>query len=94
MPPAGVGADGPETWFSGKKFVLTGTLQEMTRSQAKSLIQAAGGQVVATVSAKTDALVAGEKAGSKLKKATALGVTILTEEEFRAHLETAGFNVS
>jgi len=92
--PAAPGTDGPETWFSGKKIVLTGTLQQMARSQAKSLIEAAGGQVVSAVSARTDALVAGDKAGSKRKKAAELGIDILSEDEFRSHLQAAGFHVT
>lgn len=71
-------SDGP---FSGKTFVLTGTLKSMTREQASQLIQNAGGKVSGTVSGKTDFLVAGEKAGSKLNKAQALGVLALSEED-------------
>lgn len=67
---------------AGKGFVLTGTLQTMTRQHAKALIMQGGGHVHSSVSAKTDFVVVGEKPGSKYKKAKELGVAILTEEEF------------
>lgn len=63
----------------GKTFVITGTLPTMTRDAAKDLIQSAGGKVTSSISAKTDYLVAGEKAGSKLSKAEKLKVAILDE---------------
>ncbi len=66
--------------LAGKSFVITGTLS-LPRNRVKELIQAAGGTVASAVSKKTDYLVAGEEAGSKLKKATELGVTVLTEQE-------------
>lgn len=72
--------------WNGKSFVLTGTLAKFTRSQATALINERGGKVIATVSKKTDFLVAGEEAGSKLEKAKALSVTILSEDEFTALL--------
>ena len=72
-------ADGP---LSGKTFVLTGTLAEMTRDDAKVLIQKRGGKVTGSVSKKTDYVVYGEKAGSKLTKAQSLGVDTLDEAEF------------
>ncbi|MDP2302868.1 MAG: NAD-dependent DNA ligase LigA [Ignavibacteria bacterium] len=65
-----------------KSFVLTGTLNELTREAASEKIVALGGKVTSSVSKKTDYVVAGEAAGSKLKKATGLGVKILSEEEF------------
>lgn len=68
--------------FKGKSFVLTGTLAAYTRDDAASLIKARGGKVVGSVSKNTDYLLAGEAAGSKLAKAEALGIKILTEEEF------------
>lgn len=66
---------------AGKTFVITGTLPTMQRSEAKERILAAGGKVSGSVSKKTDYLVAGEKAGSKLKNATEFGVTILDEAQ-------------
>ena len=75
--------DGP---LSGKIFVLTGTLSEMTRDEAKALIQENGGKVTGSVSKKTDFLVYGDKAGSKLTKAQTLEVATLTESAFRALL--------
>ena len=68
--------------FSGKTFVLTGTLESMTRDEAKKILQNLGGKVTSSVSSKTDFLIAGDKAGSKLEKARNLGVKILTESEF------------
>ncbi len=68
--------------FDGKTFVLTGTLQTYTRKQAQELIEARGGRVSSAVSAKTDYVLAGQAAGSKLKKAEVLGVAVITEEEF------------
>ena len=66
---------------SGKTFVLTGTLPTLKRDQAQALIEAAGGKVSGSVSKKTDYVVAGEAAGSKLEKANALGVVVLNEGE-------------
>jgi DNA ligase (NAD+) len=71
---------------AGKTFVLTGTLPTLKRSDASARIKAAGGKVVGSVSAKTDFVVAGEEAGSKLDKAQALGVTILDEATLLALL--------
>ena len=67
--------------IAGKTFVLTGTLPTLKRDQAAALIEAAGGKVSGSVSKKTDFVVAGEAAGSKLEKAQALGVAVLSEEE-------------
>ena len=74
--PAQAHADGA---LMGKTFVITGTLPTMTRDEAKELIQSAGGKVTGSVSSKTDYLVAGEKAGSKLIKAEKLEIEILDE---------------
>ena len=68
--------------FEGKTFVLTGSLEKYTREEASSLIEKFGGKTSSSVSKKTDYVLAGEEAGSKLTKAQNLGVTILTEEEF------------
>ncbi len=68
--------------FKGKTFVLTGTLPTMKRSEASEIIESFGGKTSSSVSKKTDYVLAGEDAGSKLTKAQTLGITILTEEEF------------
>ena len=68
--------------ISGKTFVLTGTLPTLTRDQAKEMIEARGGKVAGSVSKKTDFVVAGIEAGSKLDKAQQLGVMILDESQF------------
>lgn len=73
-------AEAPKkTTFAGKTFVLTGTLPTMTRDEASALIKAAGGKVSSSVSKKTDFVLAGEEAGSKLAKANELGVTVIDE---------------
>ncbi len=69
--------------FRDKVFVLTGTLNSLTRDEAKELIENAGGKVSSSISKKTDFLLSGEKAGSKFKKAQELGVKIINENEFR-----------
>jgi DNA ligase (NAD+) len=68
--------------FIGKQFVLTGKMESYTRDEARALIEARGGRVNSSVSKKTDFVIAGEDAGSKLDKATDLGVTVLDEEAF------------
>jgi DNA ligase (NAD+) len=67
--------------ITGKIFVLTGTLPTLKRDQASAMIEAAGGKVSGSVSKKTDFVVAGAEAGSKLEKAQSLGITVLSEEE-------------
>jgi DNA ligase (NAD+) len=74
-----VGVAASEQHLTGLTFVLTGTLPTLSRSEAKERIEACGGKVTGSVSKKTDYLVAGEEAGSKLTKATTLGITILDE---------------
>ncbi len=68
--------------FEGKTFVLTGTLEKFTRKEASDLIEKHGGKTSGSVSKKTDYVLAGEDAGSKLTKAQSLGVEIITEEQF------------
>lgn len=72
--------------FAGKQFVLTGTLTSFTRDEARALIEARGGRVNSSVSKKTDYVVAGEAAGSKLDKAQSLGVSVIDEEAFKEML--------
>lgn len=73
--------------LSGKAFVLTGTLPNLTREEAKTLIEQAGGKVVGSVSRKTDYLVVGDKAGSKLDKARSLGIPELDEAQLQELIE-------
>jgi DNA ligase (NAD+) len=82
-PPAAVSSQG----FSGKTFVLTGTLPNMSRDKATELIESRGGKVVGSVSKQTDYVVAGAEAGSKLEKAHALGVAVLDEASLRKMFE-------
>lgn len=84
--PQSIAAKNAQT-LSGKTFVLTGTLTHFTRDEAKSELLSRGATVTGTVSAKTDFLVAGESAGSKLSKAEALGITILSEEDLEKILK-------
>ncbi|HZH34238.1 MAG TPA: helix-hairpin-helix domain-containing protein, partial [Pyrinomonadaceae bacterium] len=69
--------------FAGKTFVLTGKLETMTRDEAALIIEERGGRVSSSVSKKTDFVLAGEDAGSKLDKANALGVKVIDEQIFR-----------
>jgi DNA ligase (NAD+) len=77
----GAGAAAIDERFAGKTFVLTGKLEDYTRDEAAKLIEDRGGRVSSSVSKKTDYVVAGEDAGSKLTKAESLGVTILSESD-------------
>ena len=74
--------------LAGLTFVLTGTLPSLSREDAKAMLEAEGGKVAGSVSTKTDYVVAGEEAGSKLDKAQALGVPIIDEAELRKLLKT------
>ena len=73
--------------FSGLTFVLTGTLSQYTRNEAGEIIERFGGKTSSSVSKKTSYVLAGEDAGSKLKKANDLGVTVITEDDFRKMIE-------
>lgn len=79
--------------LNGKTYVLTGTLTQMTRDEAKDYLQQLGAKVAGSVSKNTDAVVAGEKAGSKLAKAESLGVPVLDEEAFIQLLREQGIEV-
>ena len=74
--------EGADSRFEGMTFVLTGTLEKYTRDQATKIIEKFGGKTSGTVSKKTTYVLAGEAAGSKLKKAQDLGIKIISEEEF------------
>lgn len=73
--------------FSGKTFVLTGTLSKYTRTEASEIIESLGGKTSSSVSGKTNYLIAGKEAGSKLEKARNLGVMIISENEFEAMIQ-------
>ncbi|HDY75904.1 MAG TPA: NAD-dependent DNA ligase LigA [Candidatus Marinimicrobia bacterium] len=76
-----------EQIFKDKTFVFTGSLESMTRKEAKEIVESLGGRASASVSTKTDYVIAGAGAGSKFKKAVELGVTILSEKEFQDMLK-------
>jgi DNA ligase (NAD+) len=84
--PRGGAPSGTEDAFAGKTFVLTGSLEKMTRSEAQELIRSRGGNVSGSVSRKTDYVIAGPGAGSKLADAREHGVSVLSEEQFLAIL--------
>ena len=74
--------DSNDERFYGKIFVLTGSLEKCTRDEASEIIESFGGKTSGSVSKKTDFVLAGEDAGSKLRKANELGVKVITEQEF------------
>jgi len=76
--------------FAGKTFVFTGALEKLTREEGEALVKERGGKAASSVSKRTDYVVAGEAAGSKLAKARELGVKVISEEEFRKMLEAEG----
>jgi len=76
--------------FAGKTFVVTGTLSKRTRDEVQELIEQYGGRASSSVSKKTDYVLAGEKAGSKLTKAEKLGVSVISEDEFEQMIAGAG----
>lgn len=78
---------GSDQRFAGMTFVFTGTLEKFTRDEAAAMVEDRGGKSASSVSKKTSYVVAGEAAGSKLRKAQELGVTVLTEDEFLALLK-------
>jgi DNA ligase (NAD+) len=84
---AGPAIPGDIAFFEGKTFVLTGTLETMSRDDAKARIKERGGDVSGSVSAKTDYVLAGAEAGSKLDKAEELGVRVIDEKEFLKRLD-------
>jgi DNA ligase (NAD+) len=71
-----------DNFFSNKNLVFTGTLNELSRDEAKYLAKTKGAKILSTISKKTDFLIAGEKAGSKIDKASKLGIKIIDEKEF------------
>ena len=93
--PAGSEAPGvDESEFRGKSFVFTGALKRFTRQRAEETAQMLGGRTVSSVSRKTDYVVAGEDAGSKLARARELGVPVLSEQEFVDMLDRAGIGAA
>jgi len=71
-----------DNFFSNKHLVFTGTLSKLSRDEAKYLAKTKGAKILSSISKKTDFLIAGEKAGSKIDKANKLGVKILNEKDF------------
>ena len=72
--------------LKGQTFVITGTLESYSRKQIEHIIEDCGGKVVSSISSKTNYLVSGYKPGSKIKKATDLGIEILSENEFKSFI--------
>ena len=75
--------------FGGKTIVLTGTLPNRTRDEAKALVESLGARVASSVSHRTDLVIAGESAGSKLSKAREMGVEVIGPEEFERRIAEA-----
>ena len=88
--PTEIEIDPSQQPLAGKNVVATGSLEHYTRDEIKARIESLGGRAAGSVSKKTDFLIAGAKAGSKLEKAKSLGVEVLTEEEFRERFEGDG----
>ena len=80
----------PESYFSGKTVVLTGSLSRYTREECRALIEKNGCTVTSGVSSRTDIVIAGDKAGSKLAKAEELGIEVMSEEEMESRLRDSG----
>ena len=74
--------------FSGEKVVLTGSLNDFKRDEASKIIESLGGQIMSGVSKNVTLVLAGEEAGSKLEKATALNIKIITEDDFKLLIKT------
>ena len=87
VPPDARAARGQEGPLTGKTYVLTGTLESMTRDQATAAIERLGGKVVGSVSRKTTAVIVGADAGNKAEKARELGVATLDESAFVTLIE-------
>jgi DNA ligase (NAD+) len=88
--PEGTPQRTPAGRFAGLVFVLTGALPTLSRDEAKALIEARGGKVAGSVSTKTSYVVAGTDPGSKLDRATGLGVRVLDERQFRQLIDRNG----
>ncbi|HAQ08246.1 MAG TPA: DNA ligase, partial [Bacillus bacterium] len=84
--PRPVSAEESDSFFAGKTVVLTGKLEQLSRNEAKEKIEALGGNVAGSVSKKTDLVIAGEDAGSKLTKAESLGIEVWNEERMLEEL--------
>ena len=77
-----------ESKITGKKILFTGSLEKMSRAEAKNRAERLGAKVVSSISASTDILISGEKSGSKLKKAKELGIKVISEDQWIKLLES------